>query len=50
MRTSRLFSIFFLGEIPIGLFADDIRILGDNLFLLDRMRGVKYYQYRIVGD
>lgn len=21
-----------------------------NLFLLDRLRGVKYYQYKIVGD
>lgn len=39
-----------LGEIPIGHFADDIRILGDNLFLVDRLRGVKYYQYKIVGD
>ena len=38
-----------LGEIPIGHFADDIRILGDSLFLLDRMRGVKYYQYKIAS-
>lgn len=21
-----------------------------NLFLVDRLRGVKYYQYRIIGD
>ena len=37
-----------LGEIPIGHFADDIRILGDHLFLLDRERGVKYYEYQII--
>ena len=39
-----------LGEIPIGHFADDIRILGDNLFMVDRMRGVKYYQYKIAEN
>jgi len=37
-----------LGEIPISHFADDIRILGDYLFLLDRERGVKYYEYQII--
>jgi sugar lactone lactonase YvrE len=37
-----------LGSIPLGNFADGIRIAGDSLFLLDQMRGVKYYQYRIL--
>jgi sugar lactone lactonase YvrE len=37
-----------LGSIPLRHFADGIRIAGDNLFLLDQMRGVKYYQYRIL--
>jgi len=37
-----------LGSMPIGHFADGIRIAGDSLFLLDQMRGVKYYQYRIL--
>jgi len=37
-----------LGEIPLNHFADSIRIIGDNLFLFDRDRGVKYYQYKII--
>lgn len=37
-----------LGEIPLNHFADSIRILGDSLFLFDRDRGVKYYQYKII--
>lgn len=37
-----------LGEISLNHFADSIRILGDNLFLFDRDRGVKYYQYKIL--
>jgi hypothetical protein len=37
-----------LGEIPLNHFADSIRIIGDNLFLRDRERGVKYYQYKII--
>jgi len=37
-----------LGEIPLNHFSDSIRIIGDNLFLLDRDRGVKYYQYKII--
>ena len=37
-----------LGSVPVGHFADGIRIVGDSLFLLDQMRGVKYYQYRIL--
>jgi len=37
-----------LGEIPLNHFADSIRVIGDNLFLLDSERGVKYYQYKII--
>jgi sugar lactone lactonase YvrE len=37
-----------LGEIPLNHFADTIRIIKDNLFLLDLDRGVKYYQYKII--
>ncbi len=37
-----------LGEIPLNHFSDSIRIIGDNLFLFDRDRGVKYYQYKII--
>jgi sugar lactone lactonase YvrE len=37
-----------LGEFPLTHFVDDIRISGDNLFLLDKVRGVTFYQYKIV--
>jgi len=37
-----------LGEIPLSHFVDEIYIKNDSLFLLDKMRGVKYYQYKIV--
>jgi sugar lactone lactonase YvrE len=37
-----------LGEIPLGRFVDEIYIEKDRLFLLDQMRGVKYFEYRIV--
>lgn len=37
-----------LGEIPLGCFADEIYIEKDRLFLLDQMRGVKYFEYLIV--
>jgi len=37
-----------LGEIPLTHFVDFIRISGDNLFLLDKARGVTFYQYKIV--
>lgn len=39
-----------LGMIPFSHFVDDIYVKYDSLFLLDKMRGVKYYQYRIVED
>lgn len=37
-----------LGEIPLNHFVDDIYIHQDQLFLLDQMRGVKFYQYNII--
>lgn len=37
-----------LGEVPLTHFADVIRVFGDQLFLIDRERGVTIYQYRIV--
>jgi sugar lactone lactonase YvrE len=39
-----------LGEIPLNHFVDVIYIKNGNLFLLDQMRGVKYYQYKIVEN
>jgi len=39
-----------LGEIPLDIFVDEIYIANDHLFLLDQMRGVKYYQYKIVEN
>ena len=39
-----------LGEIPLNRFADEIYIHNDSLFLLDQMRGVKYYQYKIIEN
>ncbi len=37
-----------LGEIPLAHFVDEIYIENDRLFLLDQMRGVKYFEYQIV--
>jgi len=55
LRTTDMFKLeifapdgIMLGEIPLDHFADSIRIIGDNLFLFDRDRGVKYYQYKII--
>lgn len=36
-----------LGEIPVTQFVDAIYIWKDKLFLLDRDRGVKFYEYQI---
>ncbi len=33
---------------PLGHFVDDIRIEKDRLFLLDKMRGAQYFEYRIM--
>jgi len=37
-----------LGAIPVTHFVDGIWIRGDRLFLLDRDRGVQFYEYRII--
>jgi hypothetical protein len=34
--------------IPLTHFADSIDIFGDNLFLIDKYRGMQVYQYRII--
>lgn len=36
-----------LGKIPIDHFVDNIRIFGDRMFLLDKNRGMQFYEYRI---
>jgi len=37
-----------LGKIPLSHFVDDIRIEKDRLFMLDKMRGAQYYEYKII--
>ncbi len=37
-----------LGTIPLTHFVDDIRIIEDRLFLLDKVRGAQYYEYKII--
>lgn len=37
-----------LGALQLNHFVDDIRIIKDRLFLLDKMRGTQYYEYKIV--
>ena len=37
-----------LGGIRLTHFVDAIRIIGDNLFLLDQVRGVTFYHYKII--
>jgi hypothetical protein len=37
-----------LGKIPLSHFVDDIRIKKDRLFLLDKIRGAQYYEYKII--
>jgi sugar lactone lactonase YvrE len=38
-----------LGQIPADIFVDGIFIYGDRLFLLDKLRGTKFYEYKIKG-
>jgi len=54
LRTTDMFKLevfgpdgVLLGEIPLTHFVDMIHIQEDRLFLLDRDRGVKFYEYRI---
>ena len=37
-----------LGSIPLTHFVDDIRIIKDRLFILDKARGAQYYEYKII--
>jgi len=37
-----------LGKLQINQFVDDIRIEKDKLYLLDKMRGMQYYEYKII--
>lgn len=37
-----------LGSIPLTHFVDDIRIIKDRVFLLDKVRGAQYYEYKII--
>jgi sugar lactone lactonase YvrE len=39
----------FLGEIPVDSFIDGVFIFGDRLFLLDRLRGTRFTEYKIIG-
>ena len=39
----------FLGEIRVDSFVDGIFIFGDRLFLLDKLRGTRFTEYKIVG-
>lgn len=38
-----------LGEIAVDSFIDGIFIFGDRLFLLDKLRGTRFTEYKIVG-
>jgi sugar lactone lactonase YvrE len=37
-----------LGAIPVKHFVDDIFVNGDKIYLLDRMRGMQFFEYKIV--
>lgn len=37
-----------LGAIPVNHFVDDIFLNGDKIYLLDRMRGMQFFEYQIV--
>ncbi len=37
-----------LGKLPLNQFVDNIRIINNRLFLLDSMRGMQYYEYKII--
>lgn len=39
-----------LGAIPVKHFVDDIFINGDTIYLLDRMRGMQFFEYKIVEN
>ncbi len=39
-----------LGSIQLNRFADDIYIVKDRIYLLDKMRGMQFYEYKIVEN
>ncbi|MCP4727601.1 MAG: 6-bladed beta-propeller [bacterium] len=39
-----------LGTIPLPHFCDQVRIFGDRLYILDKYRGMNYYEYKIVEN
>jgi len=39
-----------LGTIQLDKFADDIHIAKDRVYILDRMRGMQYYVYKIIEN
>ncbi|MCX6560183.1 MAG: NHL repeat-containing protein [Candidatus Aminicenantes bacterium] len=38
-----------LGSVPVKTFVDGIFIKGDRLFLLDKVRGVQFHEFKIIG-
>ncbi|MDD8025134.1 MAG: NHL repeat-containing protein [Acidobacteriota bacterium] len=38
-----------LGSLPVKTFVDGIFIKGDRLFLLDKLRGVQFHEFKIAG-
>lgn len=40
----------FLGSLPLTQFVDDIRIIKDRVYLLDKVRGAQYYEYKIIEN
>ena len=39
-----------LGSLPVNQFVDDIRIIKDRVYLLDKVRGAQYYEYKIIEN
>jgi hypothetical protein len=39
-----------LGTIQLDRFVDDIHIAKDRVYILDRMRGMQYYVYKIIEN
>jgi hypothetical protein len=39
-----------LGAVPVKHFVDDIFINGDRIYLLDRMRGMQFFEYQIIEN
>jgi hypothetical protein len=37
-----------LGSLPLSQYVDDIRIIKDRVYLLDKVRGAQYYEYKII--